>query len=115
MFKCQVVKIIKSDWYQRTYVKFKVSGIGNPSTRSHKLTGKDHNNTFTIDQIDNSIKVGDLLRCDGLPYMSKPPLFNTVYTRDSNGTRVKYIRFNRPEGYRPFRLESGYWVLRKVK
>jgi hypothetical protein len=115
MFKCKVVKIIKSNCFKGTYVRFKVSNIGNPSTRNHKITGRDGNNTFTIGQIDNSIKVNDLLRCDGLPYMSKPPLFNKVYTRDSNGTKVKDVRLNIPEGYKPFRLESGYWVLRKTK
>jgi hypothetical protein len=115
MFKCEVVEIYKFPVFQETLVQFKVSKIGSKKLKNHDLVGTLGFHSFIIGQIDNSIKKGDLIRCDGLPYMSKPPLFNKVYTRDSNGTRVKDIRFNRPEGYKPFRLESGYWVLRKVK
>lgn len=113
MFKCKVTKVFKSKYYQETYIKFEVSNVGNSSVKNHSLVGSFGNNCFTIGQVDNSIKKGDLIRCDGLPYISKPPTFNRTYTTDSNGSRVKSISFNIPEGYRPFQLESGYWVLRK--
>lgn len=93
MFKCQVINIIKGSYVKETYVKFKVSDVGNFSTNNHSLTGTYDSSTFTIGQIDNSIRVGDLLRCDGLPYMSRPT------TSDKR--------------YKSFQLESGYWVLRK--
>jgi len=89
MFKCMIIRVTKFHKLQETIVHFKVSGIGNHNTDNHKLVGVTGNNRFILGQIDTSIKVGDLLRCDGLPYTSKP------------------------EGYSPVQLDSGYWVLRK--
>ena len=115
MFKCMIIRVTKFHKLQETIVHFKVSGIGNHNTDNHKLVGVTGNNRFILGQIDTSIKVGDLLRCDGLPYTSKPVrTINTKYNKDSSGKLVltKYV-YGIPEGYSPVQLDSGYWVLRK--
>ena len=115
MFKCEVIKVVKEVMYQETYVQFKISTIGNVDKPNHKLTGSVRNDDFIIGQIDNSIKKGDLIRCDGLPYMTKPTYsVRTKIVKDSNGYSKVKIRYNLPKGYKPFQLDSGYWVLRRA-
>ena len=60
------------------------------------------------------IKVGDVLRCDGLPFMSRPA---SIIKTNEDG-RVPII-FSITKGrlihhytHKPYKLESGYWVLR---
>lgn len=113
MFKCEVTSARYYHKIQETQVIYKVSDKGNSKTVNHKLTGKPGNCSFLIGEIDRSIKKGDLIRCDGLPYMVKPR--NALkYERDSNGNRfLVSIEKNVPVGYKPFQLDSGYWVLRR--
>ena len=116
MFKCEVKRIRYSLNLQETAVAFRISNIGNPKTPNHRLLNTHPDNShFIVGEIDRSIKVGDLLRCDGLPFTSKPVrTINSKYTYDSNKIKrvVQYV-YDLPEGYRPFQLDSGYWVLRR--
>ena len=74
--------------------------VGNTKTLSKKLTHPlDRTRYFIIGQPDFSIKKGDAIRYDGLPFVSRPRSFKD---RETNST------------YKPFKLDSGYWVLRKV-
>lgn len=49
-------------------------------------------------KLTDGIKEGDIIRCDGIPYQSRPR-----YLLDREGFRL----------YSPFKLGSGLWVLRK--
>ena len=49
------------------------------------------------------IKIGDIVRCDGLPFKAKPATYYEFET----------IKFKIPS-YKPFQLNNGYWVLRKA-
>jgi hypothetical protein len=115
MFKCEVVEIYKFPVFQETLVQFKVSKIGSKKLKNHNLVGTLGFHSFIIGQIDSSIKKGDLIRCDGLPYMSRPNNLVRRYKTDSNGAYLHETSSNIPKGYKSFQLESGYWVLRKVK
>ena len=116
MFKCEVKNVYFYNKFQETEVVFKIGKTGTSKTPNHKLLSEHVGNSFfIIGEIDRSIKKGDLLRCDGLPYMTKPVrTVNTKYTYDSNKIKrvVQYV-YDLPEGYKPFQLDSGYWVLRK--
>ena len=117
MFKCQVESVRHYNSIQETMVRFKVSDIGNSKKPNHKLTGTVDNIHFTIGEIDHSIKEGDLLRCDGLPYMSRPSnkKVSVVWTQDEPYSKITIHKVlkDRVPGYSPFQLDSGYWVLRK--
>lgn len=102
MFKCEVTKVVVDSFLQETHVGFRVSTKGSSSSPNHSLVGTRKNNFFLIGEIDKSIKVGDLIRCDGLPFMAKPTPF----------PRTKKI-YQTSSTYLPFQLDSGYWVLRK--
>ena len=102
MFKCEVIGVRYYLNIKETQVIYRVSDKGNSRTSNHKLTGKPGNCSFIIGEIDRSIKKGDLIRCDGLPFMAKPTPF----------PRTKKI-YQTSSTYLPFQLDSGYWVLRK--
>lgn len=63
-----------------------------------------------ISEVDG-IRIGDIVRNDTLPFMKRP---KPICKKDKSGQIVfdknkKIIKL-----YKPFRLKSGYWVLRKV-
>lgn len=112
MFKCEVVDIRHFNAIQETQVVYRVGDKGSNKTINHPITGKTGNRSFIIGETDKSIKTGDLLRCDGLPFMTKPKS-RIINVKDSNG-RVMYVKSKElPHGYKPFQLDSGFWVLRR--
>ena len=115
MFKCEVIGVRYYLNIKETQVIYRVSDKGNNKTYNHQLTGKVGNRSFIIGEVDKSIKTGDLIRCDGLPFMAKPAYSaRTKIVKDSNNCKQKVtIKYNLPSGYSPFKLDSGYWVLRK--
>lgn len=115
MFKCEVVDIRHFNAIQETQVVYRVGDKGSNKTINHPITGKTGNNYFSIGEVDKSIKTGDLIRCDGLPFMAKPAYSaRTKIVKDSNNCEHKVtIKYNLPSGYAPFQLDSGYWVLRR--
>lgn len=139
MFKCEVTFVLKDRQNQETYVEYKVSTKGNSKTPNHSLVGSKYNERFFIGQVDNSIKKGDLLRCDGLPFTVRPVnkrnrivkigekvskgtivttptgrKFKNIedYVMEDCGFKFRILEEIIP-GYKPFQLDSGYWVLRK--
>lgn len=70
---------------------------------------KDHPYWTNIKHIskNNGLVKGDIVRCDGFPFMARPP---------TNFTKVKGKLCNTPWAYthKPFRLQSGLWVLREI-
>lgn len=117
MFKCEVTCVRYAHSIQETQAIYRVSDKGNSKTNNHQLTGKVGNRSFTIGQIDKSIKIGDLLRCDGLPFLSKPLNRKKIiyWTKDKPYSQPikNEIYEDAISGYSPFQLDSGYWVLRK--
>lgn len=95
-----------------TLIQLKRSHIGEDKPIKHPLTGC-HRSTYSS-RVLAGIKIGDVLRCDGLPFMSRPtPIIKTnengrkplIYSR-TNGKFIHHYTHN------PYKLESGYWVLR---
>lgn len=119
MLKCEVTKVVTDSFLQETHVQFRVSTKGSSSSLNHKLVGTRRNNYFIIGEADKSIKIGDLLRCDGLPFMAKPVNSRkcVYWTRDekTSNNQKNYGYITLIPGYSPFQLDSGYWVLRKKK
>ena len=117
MFKCEVTRVSTSRNYQETLVYFKISNKGSSKIPNHKILEKSYHNRFIIGQIDRSIKIGDLIRCDGLPFMAKPVNSRkcVYWTRDekTSNNQKNYGYITLIPGYSPFQLNSGYWVLRK--
>ena len=117
MYKCEVQDIRYLFNIKETSVRFKQSDIKGKTyrlTRIHPLTATYLNRSFTLSEIDKSIEKGDLLRCDGLPFSSKPSMTGYISKRvGSERIREKVLKY--PAGYRPVKLDSGYWVIRKVK
>ena len=92
--------------------------------RNHPL----HSNSKVLTEL-LSVRVGDILRCDGLPFMSRP---RPIYTlkrvpMDVYGLPIKkvigarigdevslYSSFNKVKTYEPVKVHESYWVLRKV-
>lgn len=69
-------------------ISFEKSHIGSDYSTNHPLI-KLYNSSVCF----KGIEVGDLLRCDGLPNVGRP-------------IKIK--------GYKPFQLESKFWVLRAI-
>lgn len=58
----------------------------------------------------HDLKVGDILRCDGLPFKVRPYDGKDIY----NSRNKTWERQYKYPGYRSVQLKSGYWVLRSI-
>jgi hypothetical protein len=111
-----VRKIIVKEVYVNpifTHVTLVESSIGNSLPRSHPLLKYP---TFFRSEAVKGIRVDDLLRCDGLPFLSRPKPLNVRIIPIKERRKGKGDRFDTWVNYThyPHRLHSGLWVLRDV-
>jgi hypothetical protein len=61
------------------------------------------------------VREGDLLRCDSLPYMSRPsPIYSNDYKYETYTKAGR--KFMRSKAlYWPVKLPNGFWVLREQR
>lgn len=62
-----------------------------------------HSKTYTLPINLEGVKVGDVLRTDGLPFLTRPSLKLRKQKLPNNWQQFK-----------PTKLLSGYWVLRQL-
>ncbi len=94
------------------YYKVKDSKIGRSKNRLHPSLNKDL--FYTGD--NHHLKVGDILRCDGLPFMSRPRPIKTIdYNMNTDRLSIHRKRSLRENiTHKPVQLPSGFWVLRPI-
>lgn len=93
-------KIIRINEKMGTYATAD-SEFGSDKIRNHPLFTPLH--PIPV----NDIEMGDIVRCDGLPFMSRPETIYKIplYKRHSSTKKL----------YEPCQLTNGMWVLRKVQ
>lgn len=62
-----------------------------------------HSKTYTLPISLEGVKIGDVLRIDGLPFLTRPSLKH----------RKQKLPYNW-QTFKPVQLLSGYWVLREL-
>ena len=96
-----------------TRISFKESVIGKENPNAHPL--RVYKEWFVRSSVDG-IRIGDIVRCDGLPFQSRPAPI--VKLTETGRTPLIYSktkgRFVHHYTHRPFRLKLGLWVLRPV-
>lgn len=76
------------------------SKIGNPMQGTNRIANIRKRIEFDTDL---DIEEGDIVRCDGIPFQAKP---RTYYKVDTVKIKI--------HSHKPFQLNNGYWVLRRV-
>lgn len=79
----------------KTYAPYSIATIG--------FCPIGHSKTYTLPLDLTGVKVGDVLRVDGLPFLTRPSLKH----------RKQKLPYNW-QTYKPVKLLSGYWVLREL-
>jgi len=113
MKKSEVVGIVTLMGKDTNYYKIKQSHIGRDKPRSHPLL-----NTYIFTKKESilGLKKGDILRCDGYPFMSRPKklrVFRHPNTEHRNGVSHKHWI----NTYIPIKIgqlgTTAFWALRE--
>lgn len=82
------------------------------------LKPKNHPYNFSyISAHKHGLKVGDILRCDGFPFMSRPkPIYKQELVTSGTGVLSRRVQYWKSTiSHKPVQLPTSLWVLRPIE